>query len=145
MVHKNEIFVGLGNYNPRIFYMHINLNLLDYDDTFNSELYEYVSKTYEQPIIYIFDVKCDILADEVVSRGYNLICITKDYEMTPPSDEMVEQAIKEILHYKNFNDNIFYIINKQKFKSNQDNDIREVGLLLLRSLGKHLNYRTVYI
>jgi len=139
-----EIYGGLGEYYPNIFYMHLNIGITT-DNTIPIKLYEYYNKIQERPIIYVFDVYCEFLGNDIVSRKYDLLCITRDYDMSPPTQDLIFNAIKEIMTYRRYIDNLFYNLELREFYPNDDQDIREVCLTLLRSLGKMSEYKTIYV
>lgn len=144
MIRKNEVYAGLGKYNPHVFYMHLNVGPIN-DDSIYIKLYEHVNKIREKPIIYIFDVFCEVGEKEVIAKKYNLICVTREYEMIEPSQDDIYLTIKEILMYKKFNDNILYSLESKFFFNSEDPELRELSLTLLRSLGKMSEYKTVYV
>jgi len=144
MDRDQEIYGGLGAYYPNIFYMHLNVGPIN-DTLIHKKLYEYYNKIQEQPIIYIFDVYCDFLGDDIVSKKYDLLCITREYEMIPPDQDTIHVCIKEIMTYRKYTDTLFYNLESQEFYANGSSEIREVCFTLLRSLGKVSEYKTIYV
>ena len=143
MNRKNELYVGIGDYYPYMLYAHLIVG--PFDNNYK-DLYEAVNKYKEKPIIFIFDMYCTFLNDDdIIVDKYDFICLCRDCEMYNPNNDDVEKTIKDILTYESWTDTIVYNNEEKLFYIIEDNILRNITLVLLRSLKNPNNIRVINV
>jgi hypothetical protein len=139
MNRKNELYINVGDYYPYLFYVHLNFGNFEKNDLM---LYDIISKYKDDPYIVIIDINCNFIGDDVICIDYDFIILYRKYELINPTYNDVEKTIKNILTYCKWNESLMYNIEEKQFYIMEDDeDIRNVVLSLLRSLKNPTNIK----
>lgn len=142
MTQQDELYTGIGDFYPYLFYARLTF---DNNPGQYTQLYNTIDGYKKNPYVFIFELRCHFLANNIILDDYDFIYLERDQGFDIPPNDVIEHTIKTILNNESWTDNLIYSVDDHEFYILDNAKLLEITLTLMRSLKKPTNIRIIKV